>query len=336
MNSREWLMELRDAREKKAFPILSFPVISLLDISVKELVKDSDSQSKGMKMVADRINSAASVSMMDLSVEAEAFGCTPRFFDDEVPTVVGSLVTTLEEAKALQIPKVGDGRTGLLINSIEKAKGLITDRPVLAGVIGPFSLAGRIMDVNEAFINCYAEPEMVHEILQKVVQFSTEYINAYKAIGANGVVMAEPLAGMLSPDMEKEFSEPYVRQIIEATKDDNFLVMYHNCGDNTIQMIDSILSVGADAYHFGNAINMKDMLSRIPKDIIVMGNIDPSGQFNIGTPESIYNETMALMTECCKEYPNFVISSGCDIPPSSPWTNIDAFFKAVDDYYAKA
>ena len=28
-------------------------------------------------------------------------------------------------------------------------------------------------------------------------------------------------------------------------------------------------------------------------------------------------------------YPNFVISGGCDIPPQSPWDNIDAFFAAA-------
>ena len=71
----------------------------------------------------------------------------------------------------------------------------------------------------------------------------------------------------------------------------------------------------------------------IPENCVAMGNIDPSSQFRNGTPESIYKETTELMEKCCK-YPNFVISSGCDIPPLSPWENIDAFFKAVDDFYA--
>ena len=42
------------------------------------------------------------------------------------------------------------------------------------------------------------------------------YINEYKKIGANGVVMAEPLAGMLSPALAEEFSETYVKQIVDA------------------------------------------------------------------------------------------------------------------------
>ncbi len=86
------------------------------------------------------------------------------------------------------------------------------------------------------------------------------------------------------------------------------------------------------AYHFGNAIDLAEMLTLFPEENIVMGNIDPAGQFRNGTPESIRAETLALMQKCTK-HPNFVISSGCDIPPLSSWDNIDAFFAAVAEFY---
>lgn len=64
-----------------------------------------------------------------------------------------------------------------------------------------------------------------------------------------------------------------------------------------------------------------------------MGNLDPAGQFRNGTPASVREETLRLMAACCPGYPNFVVSSGCDIPPASPWENIDAFFAAANEYY---
>lgn len=333
MNAKVWLDELLHAPSKKAMPVLSFPSITLMNITVKELISDANLQAKGMKLIAERVDSAASVSMMDLSVEAEAFGSQIKVSDDEVPTVVGSIISSEEEAEALKVPEVGAGRTGKYIEAIAKACDLITDKPAFAGVIGPFSLAGRLMDVTEALVNCYAEPDMVHIAMKKATAFLVEYIKAYKKTGAAGIVMAEPLTGLLSPALAEEFSEPYVRQIVDAVQDDDFIVIYHNCGNNTIQMIDSILRTGAAAYHFGNAISMKEMLAHIPKDIVVMGNVDPAGQFRNGTPESIKAETKRIMSECCAEYPNFVISSGCDIPPLSSWQNIDAFFEAVAEFY---
>ncbi len=330
-NMKNWLNEMLTADVKKAMPVLSFPSISLMGISVVDLISDSEKQALGMKLIADKCDTAASVSMMDLSIEAEAFGAQIKVSGDEVPTVIGKLLEDEDDAKALKVPEVGAGRTGLYIEAIGKATKLITDRPVFAGAIGPFSLAGRLMDMTEIMINCQVEPDMVHETLRKTTQFIIEYIKAYKAVGANGVVLAEPAAGLLSPKLIAEFSSKYVKEIVDAVQDDNFILVYHNCG-NTIPLIDSILTVGAAAYHFGNAIKMSDMLKLIPADTIAFGNVDPASQFRNGTPESIREATLNILKDC-SHHKNFIISSGCDVPPLSSWDNIDSFFKAVKDFY---
>ena len=199
MNMQAWLKEQMAADKRRAMPILSFPSIQLMGITVKDLIADSDVQARGMYEIARRCPTAAAVSMMDLSVEAECFGAQIRVTDDEVPTVIGSVVDTPEDAEALQVPAFGSGRTGLYVEAISKALKLITDRPIFAGVIGPFSLAGRLMDMTQVMINCYEEPEMVHTTLDKATQFLIHYVLAYKAAGAHGVMIAEPAAGLLSP-----------------------------------------------------------------------------------------------------------------------------------------
>ena len=331
MNMQKWCKNLIGAESKKAMPILSFPCIKLLGVSVKELISDSALMAKGMKAIADRCGSLAAVGMMDLSVESDAFGAKITFSDDEVPTVTRQLLPDEDAIDNLVIPDVYANRTMNYVNAIKIATGLITDRPVFAGVIGPFSLGGRLMDMSEIMVNCYIEPDFVHKTLAKATEFIINYVKAFKAAGANGILMAEPAAGLLSPDLIQEFSTPYVRRIIEAVRDDEFCIIYHNCG-NTIPLIDSIKTIGANGYHFGNAINLIEALELMPKDVPVFGNIDPSSQFRNGTPESIYAATMKLIAEC-RKYDNFMPSSGCDIPPLAPWDNIDAFFKAVKDSY---
>jgi uroporphyrinogen decarboxylase len=331
---KQWAADQIAAKTKKAIPVLSFPSTSLMGISVDDLIRSSENQARGMKLIAERVDSGASLSMMDLSVEAEAFGSQIQFTEGEVPTVTGSIVKSLEDAEALNVPEVGRGRTGIYIEAIRKAVTLITDRPVFAGVIGPFSLAGRLMDVGEALVNCITEPEMVHAVLRKTTDFLKAYIKAYKKTGAGGVVVAEPLTGLLSPELAEIFSEPYMREITGAVQDDEFIVVYHNCGSNTVLMIDSILRTGAAGFHFGNAIKMADMMPHIPMDRFAMGNVDPASQFRNGAPGSVYEKTLQIMGECCEKFPNFIISSGCDIPPLSSWDNIDAFFKAVKAYYS--
>ena len=169
-------------------------------------------------------------------------------------------------------------------------------------------------------------------MLEKATEFLIQYVRAYKETGAGGVLIAEPLAGLLSPALMKEFAAPYMKKIVDAVQDDAFIVMYHNCGNAVMRLVEPILSCGAAAYHFGNAIDMKEMLEKMPADVVVMGNVDPVSQFTGGTPDSIAAATTELLTRC-SSHKNFVISSGCDIPPLAKWENIDAFFSAVDAFY---
>ncbi|MBR4949662.1 MAG: uroporphyrinogen decarboxylase family protein [Clostridia bacterium] len=333
-NMTKWLNDIISSPIKKAFPILSFPALDFMDIKVSDLVSSGEYQTKAMEIIAEKTDSYAAVSLMDLSVEAECFGATVHFSDDEVPTITGHLIETEEDAEKLQVPPIGSGRTGECLKGIKLAVEKICDRPVFAGVIGPYSLAGRLLGVTEIMMDCYDEPEKVETVLEKCTAFLINYCKAFKETGANGVIMAEPLTGLLSPSLAEEFSTPYVKKIIDEIQDDNFAVIYHNCGDRTISIIDSVLKTGASCYHFGNAINMADMLSHIPSDVIAMGNIDPAGELKNGDCDLVKSETKKLLEECSK-YNNFVISSGCDIPPKTPWENINAFFETVKNFYGE-
>lgn len=327
-----WVREMIETPRKKPLPILSFPSASLMGVTVNQLVRDSELQASGMQLIVERNDPAAAISYMDLSVEAEAFGSTIHFSEDEIPTVIGAIVTDEDEAEALQVPQVGAARTGIYLEAAKKALERIQDRPVFAGSIGPYSLAGRLLDVSEAMILCYEEPDMVHTVMEKTTEFLISYIKAYKDLGLHGVLLAEPLTGMLSPNLAEEFSAPYVKRIVDAVQDDNFLVIYHNCGDNVLYMADSILSCGAGAYHFGNAIRLREMLPKVSEDCLVLGNVDPAGIIARASPDRVKAETKSVMTDCI-QWKNFCISSGCDIPPHAPWENIDALFAGASEFY---
>ena len=323
------LWQIARSDKKRALPILSFPAAQKMHTTVEQMVTSAQLQAEAMKIVAEQTDTLAAVSLMDLSVEAEAFGASVHFSEDEVPVVVGQLVATPEDAQALQIPDLSQGRAEIFIQGVRLAKACIPNKPVLAGMIGPYSLAGRLMDVTEIIYSCYDEPEAVHTVLEKATQYLIRYGQAMQQAGADGIVMAEPLAGILSPDMAAQFSTPYVKRIIQALRTENFAVIYHNCGNSVANMLPDIFSMGADAYHFGNAVDMLTVLRNAPADCLCMGNIDPASHFTNGTVASITEATKELMQQC-GSYANFLPSSGCDIPAHANWDNIQAFFRAVE------
>ncbi len=332
-NMDEWLQEQLKEGEKKTLPILSFPGTQLIGKNVEELVSDGHLQALCMKAVADRFPTGAAFSLMDLSVEAEAFGAKVLYSPDEVPTMHGAMIEDEDQAEALQIPEVGAGRTGECVKGMKEACELITDRPVLAGITGPFSLAGRLLDMTEIMILCRLEPEMVETVLEKVTLFLISYAKALKESGVNGIVMAEPAAGLLSPDLMEEFSNPCVERVRAAVEDESCLFIYHNCG-TVLPLKKQLAEMNVRAYSFGNAIDIEEMLKSLPSDRLIIGNIDPVGVLRNGAPEKIQAETTELLERCSK-YKNFVLSSGCDIPPLTPMENLEAFFQAAKEFYGR-
>ncbi len=332
-NMKEWKESVIANPRKQGAPVLTFPSVQLTGATVKQLVTDAQIQADGMKFLTERTPSLVATSMMDLTVEAEACGAEVRVPENDVPATLGELIKTKADAENMKVPEIGAGRTQLFIDATKKAAEMITDRPVLAGIAGPYTMAGRLIGMTEMMMACMKEPEMVTIVMEKCTEFITKYALAYKEqTNAGGFVMAEPMMGLLSPKLSKKFVAPYCKQIVEAVQDEEFVVIFHNCGGNVTKIADQLIDINAEGYHFGNVINMADICPLLPADKLVMGNIDPANQFCFGTAESMKENTKAVM-ESCHKYPNFVISSGCDIGPNASWECIDAFYEAIDEFY---
>ena len=321
-----WINQVLENKQRLALPIMTHPGIEYLNKTVKDAVTDGQVHYDAIKYLAERYNSIACTAIMDLTVEAEAFGATVRLPEEEVPTVTGRLVSDEASVNALQVPDLNAGRLPqyLLANKLAVAN---MDKPVLSGCIGPFSLAGRLYDMSEIMTAIYIEPDVINTLLAKCTQFILNYCRELKKIGTAGVVIAEPAAGLLSNDDCLMYSTEFVKQIVDALQDDSFTIVLHNCG-NTGQCTQAMVASGAKALHFGNAIDMVGVLKECPSDVIVMGNIDPVTVFKQATAANVYATTQKLLQDT-KEYKNFVLSSGCDLPPHVSLENIDAFFDAL-------
>lgn len=317
---------IRKAEGCLALPIMTHPGIEAIGKTVKDAVTDGRVHYEAIKHLSKNYDSAACTTIMDLTVEAEAFGAEIVISEHEIPSVVGSIVRDEASVDALEIPDMTKGRIPqyLLANRL-MAENI--SKPVLSGCIGPYSLAGRLYDMTEIMIAIYIDPETIVKLLDKCTRFLIQYCLELKKCGTAGVIIAEPAAGLLSNDDCMVYSTHFVKQIVEAVQDDDFAVVLHNCG-NTGYTTQAMVESGACALHFGNKINMTDALKECPSDVVVMGNLDPVGLFKQSGKEDVRLATKNLL-EATKEYHNFVISSGCDLPPHVPEENILAFFEEV-------
>lgn len=330
LNMKEWINEVIQKKEVTAMPIMTHPGIEMIGKTVRDAVTDGQVHYNAIKALCDKYPTAASCVIMDLTVEAEAFGAEIVFPENEVPSVTGRLLCDEAAIEQLEVPALNKGRVAQYLKANMLAAKTITDRPVFAGCIGPYSLAGRLFDMSEIMMYIYINPESANLLLRKCTDFILRYCMALKATGVNGVIMAEPAAGLLSNEDCQQYSSVFIKEIVDKVQDDNFIIILHNCG-NTGHCTPAMVSTGAAAYHFGNKIDMVEALKEVPADALAMGNLDPVSLFKAATPEEMKKATLHLL-EATKDYPNFVLSSGCDTPPHTPFENIDAFFAALNEF----
>jgi len=309
---------------------MTHPGIELCGNTVKQAVTDGQVHADAICALNEKYPSDAVTAIMDLTVEAEAFGAEVLFAENEIPNIVGRLVADYDAVAALEVPSLEKGRVQEYLKANRITVSRIKDKPIYGGCIGPFSLAGRLYDLSEFMMAIYVEPETATLLLEKCTAFITEYLKAMKATGVNGVILAEPAAGLVSNDDCYLYSSVYVKQIVDAVQDDNFKIVLHNCG-NTGHCTDAMVRSGAYALHFGNRADMLEALEACPRDIPVMGNIDPVGVLQQSSPEQVKAAVSDLLKKTAT-YDNYILSTGCDAPPHIPFENIEAFYQALNEY----
>ena len=270
----DWIKQIIEGNKRVAMPIMTHPGIEYVGKRVVDAVTDGNVHFSAIEAIVNKFDMAACTVIMDLTVEAEAFGSKIEFAENELPHVLERLVRN--------------------------------------GCIGPFSLAGRLYDMSEIMVAIYIEPDTITALLEKCTAFLLRYCEELKRTGVTGVIMAEPAAGLLSDEDCQTYSTKYVRQVVEALQDDTFTIVLHNCG-NTGQCTQAMVDSGAAALHFGNAIDMRQALQACPTDVLVMGNIDPVGILKQSTPEVVYQKTLELLEQTASAK-NYVLSTGCDVP----------------------
>jgi uroporphyrinogen decarboxylase len=322
---------VKDFPGRLAMPIGAYAGLEITGEAVEDIVSVPGSQFKAVMALHDRYRTPVLLTAMDLSAEAEAYGCEIRMSERDIPTVVGRLVTNESEVLALPNPVPGDARTRVPLETawrlVAEADGPI---PVLGCMLGPFSLAGRLFGVIEALGATDVEPETIEALLRQVTAFLCQYALAYRDTGAWGVIVAEPTAGLLSPAGLGRFSAPFVKRIVETVETPDFAVVLHNCEAKSSHL-ENVLGSGAGINHFGAPMDIVAALGAVGPDVILSGNLDPTAVFHNGTPQAIGDLTRALL-EATKGYKNFIISSGCDIPPGTPLASLNAFYRAVAEF----
>ncbi|MFZ4616113.1 MAG: uroporphyrinogen decarboxylase family protein, partial [Rectinemataceae bacterium] len=198
-----------------------------------------------------------------------------------------------------------------------------------AYVAGPFTLAALIMGAEEAAIATMVSPEELHVLCDFTTEKIEEYTRLLISAGAQLICILEPSAVMLGPAQFREFSSDYVRHLNDSCRFSGISTVYHICG-NTMNLVRDMAAAGVDGLSLDSAetgVDLRRVMELVPPDVAVIGNVNPTSVLLQGTAESVRSEVVKLLQDM-RPWPNFILSTGCDLPQETPLANIEAFMNA--------
>lgn len=268
----------------------------------------------------------------DLTVEAEAMGAlinTYAHSDDLLyPTIKEKVINDVADEIDLDIPAdVGErGRVPLVCEAIGLAKSeLGGEVPVGSYVLGPFTLAGQIMELNDLLKLSFKKTEMIGELLGELAGVVIAVGRKYREAGADYLTVREmgATSDVLNPRLFDKLILPHLKRIFAELQGPNVI---HICG-KTNKIVGYMSESGAEAISVDQRNDLAQTREDLGPDALVFGNYDPFNVLVDGTPELV-EETI----RGCLDNGADAVWPGCDIWPTVPPENFTAMMDTVKSY----
>ncbi len=262
-----------------------------------------------------------------------------------IPQAMG-LEVLMEEGKGPSLPKVIKTQQdidALLTNNAEEhldyvmkaltlTKQELNGRVPLIGFAGaPFTIlcymvegkGSKTWDKAKQF--CFTQPELAHQLLQKITFSTIKYLQAQVKAGADVVQVFDSWSGCLSPGDFKIFAQPYLVQIAESLKDHAPVILFPK---GSWFALKDLSESGASGLGIDWCITPQFARELTNNKITLQGNFDPAKLLS----------SVADIKKSVKEMidafgvQNYIANLGHGITPNVPVDNAKAFVNAVKEY----
>jgi [methyl-Co(III) methanol-specific corrinoid protein]:coenzyme M methyltransferase len=273
----------------------------------------------------------ACVVPFDLCVEAEALGAKINTYPDSedllYPTIKEKVIHNEDEME-ITIPKdVSErGRVPLVCKAIALAKQAIGEDVAIGSyVLGPFTLAGQIMELNDLLKLSFKKPDKVGKLLEALTCVIVAVAKAYEKAGVDYLTVREmgATSDVLSPRVFKNVIQPHLTSIIEQISVPSVI---HICG-KTNDIVVPMVETGATAISVDQKNNVVDTRKKLGDSALIFGNYDPYNILVSGTEEQVRE----AMTKCLDDGVS-AVWPGCDIWPTVPPENFRVMIDTVREY----
>ncbi len=185
-----------------------------------EFVKTPELTAEATLQPVDILGVDAAIIFSDILVVPEAMGLPYKMIEEKGP-LFEKTIQTKKDVDALRVIEPGDLQ--FVYDAIRMVKQELNGRVPIIGFCGaPWTILAYMVEgsgsktFSKAKRFLYMQPALAHALLDKIAESSVHYLKAQVLAGASILQIFDSWAGILSPEMYREFSLKYISKICDA------------------------------------------------------------------------------------------------------------------------
>jgi uroporphyrinogen decarboxylase len=281
-------------------------------------------------MPVNQVGVDAAILFSDILVIPQAMGVEVVMVEGRGP-VITNPVRTKKQIDELITSDIAE-RLNYVMKAITLTLNELNGSVPLIGFAGaPWTIfcylveggGSKTFDVAKQF--CFAEPELTHQLLNKITDATIQYLQAKVKSGVQAIQLFDSWAGVLSPDDYSGYSLPYNKKIIQSLNKDVPVIFFAKDIGYGFQ---NLLNSGADALGLDWTIPAAQARAISQNKITLQGNFDPAKLMT--NPSFIKKEVKQMIDNFGTQ--QYIANLGHGILPKTPVENAIAFVEAVKQY----
>lgn len=284
----------------------------------------------------ERFDLDAAILFSDILTIPDAMGLGLYFTEGEGPAFERPVRTKSDVDKiAIPDPEI---ELAYVIDAVRTIRNALNGRVPLIGFSGsPWTLAAYMIEgrgsksFSKAKAMMYNEPGLLHQLLDKIAQSVTSYLNAQIAAGAQAVQIFDTWGGMLTTPQYQEFSLQYMQQIIEnLTRESEGrkipVILFTKGGG---QWLNSMVDTGCDALGLDWTLPIEKAREEVGTRVALQGNLDPSALY--ASPENVAKAAQEIL-DGFGQGNGHVFNLGHGVTPDIDPENVKVLVDTVHQY----
>lgn len=250
--------------------------------------------------------------------------------DKDIGVIDNILLEDTDDLAGFELPPVDEA---FIRGQMEYLNAAAGDRFRIAGIgFSLFERAWTLRGMENLLCDMMAEPEFVHELLEKIVKRNLEIIDIALEYDFDGFYFGDDWGQqnglIMGPKCWRTFIKPYLARMYGKVRGAGKYVLQHSCGDIR-EIMDDLYEIGLNVYNtFQPEIYGYDYAKKIYGKITIWGGISTQRDLPVKSPEEIRQVTRELLSAF--PHGGLIAAPTHDIPADALCENVEAMLEVLE------